>query len=460
MTATPLRLDRPPLLRLCAYARVLLAFALLAHVCPASAFAGIADNIGLGTRATAMGGAYTARPGDFAATYYNPAGLAPCGTWNKDESGLTEMSFGFIYSRPVVDVESLDGVSLSTASEAPTAWGFVFGNRMDLGRIFGIDGLNMGTALYFPSVFFQWSIDSEDQMQWLFLGDRTQVVGIHWGIGYRITSWMSLGFGLHVLFDTETLTFGRVLGAEMEETEDGGTALRVDTQLGEEERVYGHISPTAGLLFAPVDGLTIGLSYRAQTFVDDWGFTRIQGVPGLGDLGYNHHFNHYFQPHQVNLGVGFQVNEGLSLSSDLVYRRWAKAQTTSRNYYGDGYFGDTWTPAVGASWEMISGVDLLGGFTYVTSPFDNFGGPSNLLDNHRSVFSLGMTYRLGRLLANPDLELDIHWAAQLAWLHDREERKDFRRFASDSDMEENPGFPGFTYGGFVPSGSVSIEVEF
>ena len=422
------------------------------------AWAGIEDSVGLGTRATALGGAYTARPGDFAATYYNPAGLAPIGMANTDAPGFADLSFGFVYAQPVVRITGLHGAEMAAAADPPTAWGFVVGTRFDFGKIFGVDGLNMGAALYLPPSFFQWSIHSEDQVQWLFLNDRTQVIGIHWGAGWRITSWMSIGVGIQVLFDTETYTFGRVLNAELQEDESGDSSLTIATQLGEEERVYGHISPTAGLLFAPLEQLTIGLSYRAQTYVDDWGFTRIQGVPGLGDLGYNHHFAHYFQPHQVSLGVAGQLTHDVALSADLVYRRWETALTTNRNSYGEGYFGDTWTPAIGASWEVRGGIDLLGGFTFVRTPFDNFGGPSNLLDNNKSVFSLGMSFRLGQLLARHDLDLSLHWAAQLAWLHEREEQKDFRRFASDAELEANPGYPGYTHGGFVPAGSVSIEV--
>ena len=39
--------------------------------------AGLADLVGWGPRAVALGGAYAARHGDPAATWYNPAGLAP-----------------------------------------------------------------------------------------------------------------------------------------------------------------------------------------------------------------------------------------------------------------------------------------------------------------------------------------------------------------------------------------------
>jgi hypothetical protein len=46
---------------------------------PAAAYANTPDDVyGVSPRAIAMGGAGTALPGDYAATHYNPAGLAHC----------------------------------------------------------------------------------------------------------------------------------------------------------------------------------------------------------------------------------------------------------------------------------------------------------------------------------------------------------------------------------------------
>jgi len=421
-----------------------------------SAFAGIEDSIGLGTRATAMGGALTSQPGDFSATYYNPAALSPGGD-HADEAGFVDLSFGFVFARPVLDITALDGADVEPVTETPDSMGLLIGTRFDLGTVFNLSGLNVGVALYLPPDFFRWTIHPDDQVQWLFHSDRSQVIGIHAGMGYRITDWLSVGAGLRVLFDTQTLTLGRVTDTRLEEGPDGESSLGVSTQLGEDVKVFGRVSPTAGLLVTPTPALTIGLTFRGETFVDDWGYTRIQGVPGLGDLGYNHHFAHYYQPLQVAFGASYQL-ASVSLSAEATYRRWSEGSTTNLNTFGEGQFGDTLTPAAGMSWHFKPGMDLMAGFQYVPSPFDNFGGPTNLLDNDRSVFSTGMSYRLGELFDRPDLDLAIHWAFQLSWLHERVEEKDFRRFESDADLLSNPGFPGYRYSGVIPAGSLSIEV--
>jgi len=431
--------------------------AVVALVLATPAWAGIEDSIGLGPRASALGGSYAARPGDFAATYYNPAGLVR----GDDQPGFADLSLGFVFARPIVDVTRFDGSAIATPTELPDTLGFLLGIRFDLGRVFDYEGLNAGVSLYLPTDFFAWSVHPDERVQWLFLTDRREHLSASAGIGWAPLPWLSLGVGARLLFDSETLTFGRVTSIEAETDPDTGeTSFEVATRLGEDVTVGTRFTPTAGLLFTPIERLRVGVSYRGETFVDDTGSTSITGVPGLGELGYSHHFNHYFQPHEITVAVSWDATSegsGWSLSSDLTWSDWSSGYTTNRNTYETGLFGDTWTPSVGFSKRLVRGVDAMAGYRFQRAPFGNFGGPSNLLVNDRHLSSLGMTIGIGELLG-ADLDIGVSWAFQLAWLVEREERKDFRRFESDADLAENPGASGYRYGGVVPAGSLAVEV--
>lgn len=440
----------------------LCAFALIASlVCAATpASASMEDSIGLGPRATALGGSMAARAGNFSAVYYNPAGLVRGSDLRPDLPGFVELSLGFVFSEPVVSVTGFNGNELEPVVELPATIGLLFGTRFDLGHAFNVDGLNFGLSVFLPSNLFRWSIHPDDEIQWLFLTDRTQHVAISMGIGWQATPWLSLGVGLQVLFDVESLNYGRVTDVEInEDPQTGDTSFQVGTQLGEEVTVLGRASPTFGMTFMPLDELSFSLVYRARNQADDWGNTRIQGVPGLGDLGYNHLFAHYFSPHQGTVAVCAQVTPALSLSADLTYARWSEALTTNRNTFGTGYFGDTWRPAFGIEWFPTTGVDVLLGYQFVRTPYENFGGPTNLLENDRHVSSAGVTLYMGELFGHPEIDLSLSLAMQVSILPENEESKDFRRFESDDDLASNPGYPGYRYGGWIPAGVISFEAE-
>ncbi len=144
----------------------------------------------------------------------------------------------------------------------------------------------MGLSVYAPKSLFRWTIRPDDDVQWALLTDRTQVISIHTGLAYRITPWLSLGAGLRVLFDVQTLTRGQVTTVESDtDPVTGKQVIRTHTRLGTDAEVFGRVSPLFGALITPLEGLRIGLVYRHESFVDDWGNTRITGVPGSGKPG-------------------------------------------------------------------------------------------------------------------------------------------------------------------------------
>jgi long-subunit fatty acid transport protein len=215
------------------------------------------------------------------------------------------------------------------------------------------------------------------------------------------------------------------------------------------------VSPIFGVLVTPVDELRIGLSYRHESYVDDWGDTRLSGIPDLGNLGYTHRFAHYFEPSQTTLAISADVSPETQLSVDVTHARWSRAKSTNHNFFhrdesDGGVWGDTLVPALGISHRVFPGLSLLAGYRFQKSPLDNFGGPSNLLDNDRHVLGTGLEVALGA-------GTKLTFALQHVLLVERTETKDFTRFPSDEAWQENPGYPSYSHGGHLTAGSLGVE---
>lgn len=427
----------------------------------ATAHAGVEDTFGIGTKPMTFAGSYAARPGDSNAAYYNPAGLAPRG----ERGGFFEMSVGILYAKPTLWTRAPNGglpsapaSALPRTDDAPETAGLFVGSRFGVGRMLGIEGLDAGFGLYIPPHLFRWSIRPDDDLQWALLTDRTQVLSADLGLAYRPIDWLSLGIGLRVLFDVQTLTRGDVTYVKLDtDPVTGKNVIRTGTRLGVDAQVFGRATPIFGALVSPTDRMRFGLVYRHQSFVDDWGNTRISGVPSFGDIGYTHRFAHYFEPSSVTLAASLDLGKRLDVSADVTYSLWSEAQSTNRNQWSSTGFkapiwGNTVTPAFGARFRVSPALALMGGYRYQRSPLDNAGGPSNLLDTDKHVISAGLDLGVGatHLVVGTSYTL----------LDARKETKDFTRFQSDAAWMANPGYPEYTFGGHVLALSASMEVRF
>jgi long-chain fatty acid transport protein len=420
----------------------------------ADARAEVEDTFGLGPKAMALGGSMAARPGDYASAYYNPAGIAPGGSV-VERGGFFDFSAALIYAHPSLRVTGAAGQNIPTASVDDTA-GLILGSRFSIGQPLHLDGLDMALAIYLPKHLFQWSIRPDDDMQWALLTDRTQVVSAHAGIGYRVTRWLSLGASLRVSFDVQTLVSGQVTNVALaNDPQNGNTVVKTSTQLGSDAQVYGRVSPIFGATLTPIDRLKIGLVYRQKSFVDDYGNARISGVPDLGDIGYTYRFAHYFEPSEATFATAFDLGHGLDVSGDLTFNRWSEAFSTNRNEFGSGIWGDTWTPAFGVNWRAADALSLMGGYRYQKSPLDNFGGPSNLLDNDRHVGSLGFDFDLEKFF--PSIAAHVTTSLAYVLLVERTDTKNYQLFTSDTALTSNPGYPSYSYGGHIVTGSLGVS---
>ena len=233
--------------------------------------------------------------------------------------------------------------------------------------------------------------------------------------------------------------------------------IDVGAALGATGGVSPRVVPIASVAVTPIPELRVGVTYRAASYVDDWGWSRVQDVPDLGAIGYQHHFAHWVRPHELVLGVAVRPLPVLELSADLGWEHWSEAVTGNLDP-ARGRFGDIVVPAIGVRVTPVPGLDLLAGYRYVRAPYSNFGGPANLLVNDTHHASLGAAAAIGTLAGQADLPITLRGSFRLSVLEDSREEKDYRHFADDASWRRNPGYPGYVFGGLVPSAQLSMEV--
>ena len=432
---------------------------LLASLPLSPARADVEDYLGLGAEAAAMGNAVVAVPVGYASAHYDPAMLAVS---RRDpqhaDRRFTELTIGFSYARPVVHATRFDGMALD--ARAPDASILGLGVRFDLGQLFGIEGLVCGLALSTPVTYlFRYHARPDDQPSWLALTDANLHLSITVGLAWRPLEWLALGAGVRTTFASELYTTASVRTVDTPiDPETGEPVIDVGTRLGESGGVYGRVLPIVGIAVMPIPELSIGLVWRASTLVDDWGWSRVQAVPSIGDLGYVHRFAHYFRPHEVVLGVAVTPVRELSFSVDLGWEHWADAISPAYAELG-GRFGDILVPAIGVRASPLPWLELLAGWRFVRAPFRNFGGPTNLLVNDTHHASIGTAIDVRSLVPDLGFGAVLRASFRLAILDEHRETKDWRRFESDGQLALDPGNPGYVFGGFVPSFQLSFEAR-
>jgi hypothetical protein len=231
--------------------------------------------------------------------------------------------------------------------------------------------------------------------------------------------------------------------------------IRAEAHLGVETAIYGRASPALGMLISPMPNLRFGFAWRGRLRSDDWGWSRLQGIEAVGDLGFLHRFLHVYRPHELSWSAAYAPIPELEISAEVTWAMWSQARTPNWLNAG-GRFGDTVIPAIGVRATPHPGVDLLGGYRYSQRVYDDLGGPTNLLNNNAHSVGLGVALDLDRLIED-EVPFTVSLGGRLMILEDREEVKNGRRFENDRQLTTNPGYPGYRYGGLVPSVQLDIE---
>ncbi len=426
-----------------------------------SAWASVAEIFGVGGKAVAMGGAFTAVADDFSATWYNPAGLTQPSSIQLS-GGLLFYNFDLKVNGKPSPIESRGGAYIGLVAPlfhgkgAAGVWGFIPTNKLIQNEF-----TNPGNP--------QFPTDN----------NRAQFLDISPALAYDISPKFSFGIGVRLL-QTQQSTVNLFLPLTFNGAAQGGTGDIVPAGAGEliiDAKNY--IAPNFGILWHPYENLKIGATYRyfirqtvkinnnADFITSSSVTTNFINTLLSQDVFVSGEFvgTQFYSPQEVSLGIAYEPNEHLTLAADLDWEGWSQIhddRLTGENFMDiDFKLGgkeplainfqqfintkahDIVIPRVGVEWRPgtkkgpLGPVDfqVRGGYAFRPSPFDNdqFGAVSlttviqgdkavgrflsngtNLVDADRHIVSAG----LGMTIDDPigwaeKIQIDLWWQSQL-----------------------------------------------
>jgi long-chain fatty acid transport protein len=426
------------------------------------ALASPVEVFGFGARHAALAGTGVASTDDFAAVYYNPAGLA-LGTGTTATFGVQ----GAISNLQVQDrrLPLADPVGMVIGLVAPAPLGGPLANRLRLG--FGMYLLPTTIArvrAHFPDEpFFPW------------YDNRIQRIVILPGAAVRVSSKITVGAAVNILAG---------LGGGISASEGATRALeaRVDEKVPTVARIH------AGVTYAPIPALRLGAVYRQRFEVPfaTAAKTEVAGEPINLDL----RAVGQYTPDQIVVG-GAWLAPNATVALDLNWSHWSAypgpfvavqselplvgplAAALPAVPYKD-------TIAVRTSGELTLGTVILrAGYGFETSPIPAVQtGVTNLLDGPKHTIGLGLGFVMPRAAGGKDVRIDLHGQAQVVGHRTitktiytgtgaYDSFTGLRDEVTDNPSQpdtlgaqiSNPGYPNLESGGQVYSAGLSIEVQ-
>jgi len=272
----------------------------------------------LGTRALTMGGAFVGLADDFSAIYWNPAGMA----------FFSKKYFGF-YGTDVIPAQefTLD------ADIPPNPVLRLVGAKTETKHY--LSGLAayyhpvsekvvVGFGVYVPSgLGASWNGENfrtlSNDNPFLDWRSKIGLVTFSPGIGIQVSEKLAVG----VTFNVNYGVFNLAMHAG---TAPNPAPPPAEIDLGQYEdsmKGWGY-GATIGVLFKPIDKLSIGATFRSASKVKFKGESTISGMAFLGLSETSDTERNVTWPMWLAVGAAFQPVEGLTLTGDLQWTQWSK----------------------------------------------------------------------------------------------------------------------------------------
>lgn len=419
---------------------------------------------GFGSRHAGRGGAAAATVRDFAAGYYNPAGLAFGAGKRLTFGTMAAVSNLRIEDERVAISEPL-GFIIGVSAPAPLG-----GPLADI--------FHVGIGLYLlPRTAARVIARFPDEPFYPYYDNRTQRIVVLPTLSVRVHPELSLGVAVNVLATLD----GRVTASE---GATRGLEARVDEQIPPVARVH------AGALWRPaaVPGLGVALAFRQEFTVPfaTVAETEVAGEPIDLDI----RASGLYTPMQVVGGVAYERGAA-DVSLDLTWGNWSAypgpyVEVRSElplvgplaGVLPQVPYRDTVGLAVGGQVQVGAGWALRGGYGFESSPIPaTQTGVTNLLDGpkHRISSGAGLILPWGPRT----VRFDLHARAELVGDRTLDKRiagagevydpftalrdevtDDPNDPATQGAQISNPGYPRLESGGQVYSAGVTMEVGF
>ncbi len=361
---------------------------LVTVVVPSLRAATLAETRGLGARAIAMGGAFTAVADDVSALYYNPAGLAQI----RGHHGHLE----YLFVKPRIYLKEGDTPSrvvLDKWTKAP-----MLGVVIDLSRAIHLSRqIVVGWNAYFPDNFkavYKVRYGSQFDPFYPLYGDNheDQTICLWSDAAIEVFPWLLIGGG------TTLQIHGQYAALEVAVDSRGRS---VPEQSRTTMDVTTEIYPLVGVLLKPWSRLRVGCVWRKDLKFTVAGGMQMQmklARPGRDPvpipLPITVAAQAHYRPQQVAVGISYLLDEHLLAACDLAYYDW-------RPYRDDAGrplavpMKEIVVPRFGIEYTGIRGIALRAGYSFQPSPLSQqpLGYHTNLIDNDVHSISIGTGYR-------------------------------------------------------------------
>ncbi|WP_163328444.1 OmpP1/FadL family transporter [Desulfurobacterium thermolithotrophum] len=359
---------------------------------PLIAQAGNVDTFGIGSKATSLGGAFSAYADDPFAVYYNPAGLT--------QINGSLISVGAEYLSPTLKVYNFKAVDGDGLKVQPYDVSFTDTSNNLIVPHFGFatylfDNVYFGIAAYVPyGLHIKWESDPSKNPaayngfeSYYLRGVVTPTLAI------KLSKKLSVGFGI---------SLGR---------SDAGTQRRIyfpsiptlhnKTIKGEFSDDFNY-SFNFGLMYKPYDNLSFGFTYRSRTNTDFRGTVEI--VELNQKVGAETSIDH---PAQIQAGIRYQPTKKLNLMADVVWTDWSSIQDYTvkfdKPFLGkkEEKFPRNWKDTkqirFGIEYKWNEIVTLRGGYYYDPSPIPDETFDMLWPDADKRTYSFGVGLNFGKL---------------------------------------------------------------
>ena len=468
---------------------------------------------GLGSRTTAMGGAGTATATGTSAVHYNPARLTtgPSSAFIGGYATFNDLQIN-LAPRP-------EGYDILGSAGRPSAWPVIpteyrLNERKDpeqpgtgvnfaLGAVsdLGFEGFRVGFIASLPVVS---TVDSKttfadereqyfsNSLQFDLMGSRTEQAALELAAAYQVLPSLSVGVGASYMPAT-TLNNEGYLNAV---SEPGNLDLNVGMS------IPARIRPNFGLSWEE-ETLSAGFAYRSEQYMELAGDTLVQprgtdpdggGFPAKQKL--NIIMN--YQPAEIAAGLKGSFGQ-TSVSLDATLEQWSDYRDNHNNEARvsqsldeadtartiDHGFSDTLNLRLGVEHALGNERFVRFGAGFLPTPVPDQTGRSNFVDNDKVLLSAGV----GGLLKYGTNDITVNLHTQLLNLLPRETvKKQLDVYptctsavtetvcdeVSEADVTRvneplayaeglqtgNPGFPGWSSGGWVLSAGLDATWNF
>jgi len=363
---------------------------------------------------------------------------------------------------------------------------------------FGLDHFRLGLGLWVPTsgllgIASQFPDEREqyfsNTVHFTRFGEWSKVLSVLFGAAYQPVEWLALGASAEVALNIDATIDMYIPEATVQDY-----AL---VNAGFEAK------PTAraivGLTGRPLDWLSVSLTWRdrryskvdADAMLALWNYHEAGNETEPKRVSQRHLMALDFEPMELSLGAGVQLAD-FTAQVSVTWNHWSDFLDTHHKRAqenavfepvnegdpaidgGRFAFSDTWSVTLGATWQYLEGFTLAAGFAYRPTPVPAQIGRTSYVDADLYMGSLGHRFEFGLWDQSFRAELGLQlWGMPRTTVHKdpgliKDEFADrARTLIGGQPMPEaeglqtnNPGFPGYEFGGLALAGSISLAYLF